>query len=88
MCSHYQALKERERYRRVFHVDPPDDWGKLDVWPGYAATFIRRPREADSGDDAVPEREGPGRPVRLDPALGHRCYLWPAHLQRTQRNGQ
>ena len=57
MCSHYQALKERERYRRVFHVDPPEDWGKLDVWPGYAATFIRHPREADSGDDAVPERE-------------------------------
>lgn len=57
MCSHYQAIKERERYRREFHVDPPDDLGKYDVWPGYAASFIRRPKEADAGDDAVPARE-------------------------------
>lgn len=57
MCSHYQGIKERERYRRMFGVDPPDDIGKYDVWPGYAATFIRRPREADVGDEAVPERE-------------------------------
>ena len=57
MCSHYQGIKERERYRRMFGVDPPDDRGKYDVWPGYAATFIRRPREADVGDEAVPERE-------------------------------
>ena len=27
------------------------------VFKGYAAPFIRRPRECDSGDDAVPERE-------------------------------
>lgn len=57
MCSHYQAIKERERYRREFHVDPPDDLGKYDVWPGYAASFIRTPKEADAGDDAVPARE-------------------------------
>jgi putative SOS response-associated peptidase YedK len=57
MCSHYQALKDRERYRREFHVDPPDDLGKFDVWPGYAASFIRVPKEADSGDEAVPARE-------------------------------
>ena len=57
MCSHYQGIKERERYRRMFGIDPPDDIGKYDVWPGYAATFIRRPREADAGDEAVPERE-------------------------------
>ena len=57
MCSHYQGIKERERYRRMFGVDPPDDIGKYDVWPGYAATFIRRPREADVGDEVVPERE-------------------------------
>jgi hypothetical protein len=30
---------------------------KFDVWPGYAASFIRRPREANVGDEAVPERE-------------------------------
>lgn len=57
MCSHYQAIKERERYFKAFGVYPPDDLGRYDVWPGYPATFIRRPREADSGDEAVPERE-------------------------------
>ncbi|OGB68536.1 MAG: hypothetical protein A2496_09080 [Burkholderiales bacterium RIFOXYC12_FULL_60_6] len=57
MCSHYQAVKERERYIRHFGVEPPAEPGKFDVWPGYAASFIRRPREADVGDDAVPERE-------------------------------
>lgn len=57
MCSHYQAIKERERYLRHFGVMPPAETGKVDVWPGYAAGFIRRPREADVGDDAVPQRE-------------------------------
>ena len=57
MCSHYQAIKERERYFKAFGVFPPDDLGRYDVWPGYPATFIRRPREADAGDDAVPPRE-------------------------------
>jgi putative SOS response-associated peptidase YedK len=57
MCSHYQAIKERERYVKHFGVEPPVDVGKHDVWPRYPATFIRRPREADVGDDAVPERE-------------------------------
>ena len=36
---------------------PPVDLGKHDVWPCYPATFIRRPSEADVGDEAVPERE-------------------------------
>jgi putative SOS response-associated peptidase YedK len=57
MCSHYQAIKESERYRRHFGVEAPADLGKFDVWPEYPATFIRRPREADVGDDEVPERE-------------------------------
>ena len=59
MCSHYQAIKERERYFRHFGVQPPVDMGKHDVWPYYASTFIRRPKEADldTGDEAVPERE-------------------------------
>ena len=62
MCSHYQTMKDRERYRRHFGVEPPDDLGKFDVWPMYAASFIRRPREADAGDAAVPEREAlPGQ---------------------------
>lgn len=57
MCSHYQALKDRERYRRHFGVEPPDDLGKFDMWPGYAGSFIRRHPHADVGDEAVPPRE-------------------------------
>ena len=57
MCSHYQAVKEPERYRRHFGVEPPQDPGKIDVWPSYSASFIRRHPHADVGDDAVPLRE-------------------------------
>lgn len=31
--------------------------GKVDVWPCYPSSFIRRPALADQGDDAVPKRE-------------------------------
>ena len=48
---------ERERYAKHFGIEPPIDMGKQDVWPCYPATFIRRPREADVGDEAAPERE-------------------------------
>ncbi len=57
MCSHYQALKERERYLRAFGVEPPTELGKHDMWPGYEGTFIRRHPHADVGDEAVPEHE-------------------------------
>lgn len=57
MCSHYQSIKERERYRRHFGVEPPDDLGRFNVWPGYPACFIRRHPHTDAGDEAVPERE-------------------------------
>ena len=57
MCSHYQALKERELYRRHFGVEPPADLGKHDLWPGYLGNFIRRHPHADVGDEAVPQRE-------------------------------
>jgi putative SOS response-associated peptidase YedK len=57
MCSHYQAVRERERFHRQFGIPLPDDPGKVDVWPGYSAPLIRRPREHASGDDAVPARE-------------------------------
>ena len=42
MCSHYQALKEQDKYRRYFGVEPPVDLYKLDLWPGYLGAFIRR----------------------------------------------
>ena len=53
-----QAIKERERYAKHFGVAPPADVGKHEIRPCYPATFIRRPRQADVGDDeAVPECE-------------------------------
>lgn len=30
---------------------------RADVWPGYKSIFIRRPKEADAGDDAVSDQE-------------------------------
>ena len=57
MCSHYQAIKERERFFRHFGVYPPDDSGKYDLWPGYTGVMLRRPHGADSGDGAVPALE-------------------------------
>lgn len=57
MCSHYQALKERERYLRHFGVEPPSEPGKLDLWPGYLGSFIRRHPHADMRDDTLPESE-------------------------------
>jgi len=57
MCSHYQALKNPARFEKQFNVQLPPDAGVYDVWPTYAALFIRRPAEADVGDEAVPERE-------------------------------
>lgn len=57
MCSHYQAIKERERFFRQFGVYPPDESGKYDLWPGYSGPMIRRPRAASAGDEAVPPLE-------------------------------
>lgn len=57
MCSHYQALRDRERYRRHFGVDAPESMDKFDLWPQSMGTFIRRHPHADVGDEAVPERE-------------------------------
>ena len=57
MCSRYQALQLRERYLRAFGVEPPAKPGKLDLWPGYMGTFIRRHPHAAVGDDAVPAAE-------------------------------
>ena len=80
MCSHYQGIKERERYIKQFGVMPPTDEGKFDVWPCYAANSIRRPREADVGDEAVPAREAMSGLFGLiphwatDATLGRRTY--------------
>lgn len=57
MCSHYEGVRDAQVLRKVFQVEPPADLGKSDLWPGYPGLLIRRPREKDSGDDAVPDRE-------------------------------
>lgn len=57
MCSHYQAIKERERFFRLFGIYPPDPDGKADMWPGYTGVMVRRPHEAHAGDEAVPPLE-------------------------------
>lgn len=56
MCSHYEAIKEPIQFSLEFDVNMPEG-GKVDVWPCYPSTFIRRPALADVGDDAVPKRE-------------------------------
>lgn len=57
MCSHYQSVKERERFIRQFGVEPPHNAGKNDLWPGYTGPFIRRHPQADVGHEAVPPQE-------------------------------
>jgi putative SOS response-associated peptidase YedK len=57
MCSHYEGVRDTQVLRKMFQVEPPADMGKADLWPGYQGLLIRRPREKDSGDDAVPDRE-------------------------------
>lgn len=57
MCSHYQGIKERERYIRYFGVEPPDDLGKADMWPGYQGSFIRHHLHADPASPMVITRE-------------------------------
>lgn len=57
MCSHYEGVREREKFLKRFRVIAPEHLGRHDVWPGYEAAFIRKHELADVGDDAVPENE-------------------------------
>jgi putative SOS response-associated peptidase YedK len=59
MCARYQSVRLDDDLRKFFKAAPVGvdaDSGK-DVFPGLVGSFIRRPRERDSGDDAVPDRE-------------------------------
>lgn len=56
MCSHYESLKDPIQFSLEFGVEMPGG-GKVDVWPCYASSFIRRPHLAGVGDAAVPDRE-------------------------------
>jgi putative SOS response-associated peptidase YedK len=62
MCSRYQSVRLDEDLRKIFKAATAGVGSvagelKEDVFPGLAAPFIRRPREWDSGDEAVPARE-------------------------------
>ena len=57
MCSHYQGVKDQERFRRHFGLAAPPDPGREDLWPGYAGSFIRCHPMAAVGDEAVPPME-------------------------------
>lgn len=57
MCSHFEAVKSSDVYKQAFNVNPPPSLTRIDIWPGYESAFIRRPKEADVGDEAVPDRE-------------------------------
>ena len=57
MCSHYQAVMDRATLEKEFGVNLPAGQGVQEVWPTYPAFFVRRPLEADAGDEAVSARE-------------------------------
>jgi putative SOS response-associated peptidase YedK len=56
MCSNYESIADPKRLAENFNVLMPEG-AKFEVWPAYQSIFIRRPKEADVGDDAVPDRE-------------------------------
>lgn len=51
MCSRYEAPTP-ERFQEEFGVEF-DAQEKLELWPGYAGPFLRKPRNVDPYDDAV-----------------------------------
>lgn len=61
MCSHYQAEKRRHLIEKRFGIKLPLDWeappGGSHIYPTQFAPIIRRPRERDAGDEAVPDFE-------------------------------
>jgi putative SOS response-associated peptidase YedK len=58
MCAHYEGVDDPKALAEWFDASTPVVAGKYDLWPAYMGSMIRRPREADSGDEVVPEREG------------------------------
>ncbi len=59
MCARYKSVLDAARLQQFFRINGLRDImnARDEVFPGYAAPFIRRPPERDSGDEAVPERE-------------------------------
>lgn len=59
MCARYHSVLDAARLQQYFRSGFARDIADLkpEVFPGYSAPFIRRPREWESGDEAVPARE-------------------------------
>ena len=57
MCSNYEALRKWEHYDKYFDVALPSTQGKLEMWPKYEGSFVRKPPETDPYDEAVPAPE-------------------------------
>lgn len=89
MCSHYKAPPTPEIYRSSFGVEPPAVLGTHDVWPGYAAGFIRRHENADVGDDAVPQLEAlAGRFGMVPHWAKDTKYRYPTYNARSETAAQ
>lgn len=59
MCARYHSVLDAARLQQYFRSRIARDVADLkpDVFPGYGAPFIRRPKEWESEDHAIPERE-------------------------------
>lgn len=57
MCSHYEAVRDRQQLKTRFQLEDVPEGGRWDLWPGYLGPFVRRHPFADTGDEAVPPRE-------------------------------
>ena len=57
MCAHYEGVVDPLSIAEHFKASALLDGGKYDLWPGYLGAFIRKHPHADSGDDAISERE-------------------------------
>lgn len=59
MCARYHSVLDAARLKQYFRSRIARDIADLkqDVYPGYRAPFIRRPKEWASGDEAVPDCE-------------------------------
>lgn len=59
MCARYHSVLDAARLQQFFRLRSLRELAgaRQDVFPGYAAPFIRGPREWDSGDEAVADRE-------------------------------
>jgi putative SOS response-associated peptidase YedK len=64
MCAHFEGVVDPTHLRQYFNASATREGAagqvlrpRVDLWPGYAGLFIRTPAEADSGDEAAPERE-------------------------------